>query len=67
VICSFSVRSGLPGLVLRLRGRLLGARSNAVRRTWLERAAADAGLRIVRDIACTSHIGAERTVLFAKA
>jgi SAM-dependent methyltransferase len=66
VICSFSVRSGLPGLVLRLRERLSGSRSNAVRRNWLERAAADAGLRIVQDRACTSHVGAERTILFAK-
>ena len=66
VICSFNVRAGLPGVVLRLRERLLGTRSNAVRRGWLERAAADAGLQIVQDRACTSHVGAERTVLFAK-
>jgi ubiquinone/menaquinone biosynthesis C-methylase UbiE len=66
VICSFSVRSGLPGLVLRLRERLRGSRSNAVRRDWLERAAANGGLRIVQDRACTSHVGTERTVLFAK-
>jgi ubiquinone/menaquinone biosynthesis C-methylase UbiE len=66
VLCSFSVRSGLPGLVLRLRERARGSRSNAVHRSWLERAAADAGLRIVRDRACTSHVGAERSVLFAK-
>ncbi|TXL57658.1 class I SAM-dependent methyltransferase [Aeromicrobium terrae] len=66
VICSFTMRAGLGGAVLRLRERLRGSRSNAVTREWLERAAAEAGLRLVRDRPCTSHIGAERSVLFER-
>lgn len=66
VIASFNVRAGLPGLVLRLRELLLKRRSNAVRMAWLEKAAEDAGLHLVRARPCTSHVGAERSVLFSK-
>lgn len=65
VIASFSVREGLPGVVLAGRERFRGFHSNAVRRDWLERAARDAGLRVVADRSCTSPVGTERTVLFA--
>lgn len=66
VICSFNVRAGLAGAVLRFRELALGRRSNAVRWRWLERAASDAGLHAVRGRACTSHLGAEQSVLFSK-
>jgi ubiquinone/menaquinone biosynthesis C-methylase UbiE len=65
VICSFTVRAGIPGLALRLRELVLG-RSNAVSWGWLARAAADAELHAVRARGCTSHLGAERSVLFSK-
>jgi ubiquinone/menaquinone biosynthesis C-methylase UbiE len=66
VICSFNMRAGWSGAVLRFRELALGRRSNAVDWRWLERAATDAGLRPVRARGCTSHIGAERSVLFSK-
>jgi hypothetical protein len=52
--------------VLRVRELVLGRRSNAVSWGWIARAAADADLHAVRARGCTSHIGAERSVLFSK-
>lgn len=66
VICSFTIRAGIPGVALRLRELALGRRSNAVSWGWLARAAADANLHAVRARGCTSHLGAERSVLFSK-
>lgn len=66
VICSFTMRAGLPGVVVRARELARGRRSNAVGWRWLERAAADASMRPVRARGCTSHIGADRSVLFSK-
>ncbi|MCW2497702.1 class I SAM-dependent methyltransferase [Jatrophihabitans sp.] len=63
VLCSFSVSQGLPGLLRRLRGEGL---SRPVTQAWLEAAAAAAGLRVVDSIACTTPVGLERSVLFAK-
>jgi ubiquinone/menaquinone biosynthesis C-methylase UbiE len=64
IVCSFSVRRGLPGLLRRLRGQGL---SRAVAPAWLDEAAAAAGLRVIDSIACTTPVGLERSVLFAKA
>lgn len=65
VLCSFSVRAGVPALVLKGRERV-GTKSNAVTSDWLEKTARRHGLRILQQRACTSHVGTERAVLFVK-
>lgn len=63
VVCSFSVLSGLGGTVWRLR-RL----DDAYGRTpaQLRRLAGRHGLRIRASFSCTTPLGAERTVVFAR-
>jgi ubiquinone/menaquinone biosynthesis C-methylase UbiE len=63
VICSFSVRQGLPGFLRRVRH---AQGSIAIPRARLRELAQEAGLRIVDSAPCTTPIGLERSVLFEK-
>lgn len=63
VISSFGVAQGLPGLVRKVRRVDL---PNGVTRGQVDAFAAAAGLRVVASKACTTPIGAERSILFER-
>jgi ubiquinone/menaquinone biosynthesis C-methylase UbiE len=63
VVCSFSLRQGMPGIIRRVRH---AGGSFAVSQHWLAASASASGLRLVVSAPCTTPIGVERSVLFEK-
>lgn len=66
IVCAISVETGLPKLMRRLRERRQPGLSRGGSSRWLKEVAAAAGLRIVESRSCTTPVGLERSVLFAK-
>lgn len=66
VVCALSVEAGLPKLIRRVRELRHSGLSRGGSPRWLDDVAANAGLRIVSSRSCTTPVGLERSVLFAK-